>query len=254
MSQAGSVKRISIPEISRRKGGTPLVALTAYTAPIAKLVDPHCDIILVGDSLGMVIYGMDSTLPVTLDMMILHGQAVVRSTAHAAVVIDLPFGSYQESPAQAFATAARVLADTGAEAVKLEGGSEMAETIAFLAMRGVPVMAHIGLTPQSVNILGGYGTRGKAEAEGPAHHRRCKGRRRSGRVLRRDRRDGRRHRPPGKPVDRRADDRHRRIVFLRRADIGDRRHAGHHRARAAFRAQIRQSARGYRQGGRGLCR
>ena len=166
MSTAGNIKRISVPELARRKNGVPLVALTAYTAPIARLLDPHCDIILVGDSLGMVIYGMDSTLPVTLDMMIQHGAAVVRATSRAAVVIDLPFGSYQESPAKAFASAARVLAETGAEAVKLEGGAEMAETIHFLVQRGVPVMAHIGLTPQSVNTLGGYGMRGKDADEG----------------------------------------------------------------------------------------
>ncbi len=159
-------KRISIPDLRARKGGTPIVALTAYTAPIARLADPQCDMLLVGDSLGMVIYGMDSTLPVTLDMMILHGQAVMRASTHAAVVIDLPFGSYQESTAQAFATAARALAETGAAAVKLEGGTEMAETIHFLSQRGVPVMAHIGLTPQSVNTLGGYATRGRGAEEG----------------------------------------------------------------------------------------
>jgi 3-methyl-2-oxobutanoate hydroxymethyltransferase len=139
--------------------------LTAYTAPIARLLDPHVDVLLVGDSLGMVIYGMDSTLAVTVDMMIAHGRAVVNASATAAVVVDMPFGSYQASPAQAFAAAARIMAETGCDAVKLEGGAEMAETVAFLAARGVPVMGHVGLTPQSVNALGGYRARGRDAAE-----------------------------------------------------------------------------------------
>ncbi len=158
-------KRISIPDLAGRKGGVPIVALTAYTAPIARLVDPHADMLLVGDSLGMVIYGMDSTLAVTLDMMIQHGRAVVNASRHAAVIVDLPFGTYQQSPQQAFASAARVLAETGAEAVKLEGGQEMVDTIRFLVHRGVPVLAHVGLTPQSVNTLGGYRTRGREQEE-----------------------------------------------------------------------------------------
>jgi 3-methyl-2-oxobutanoate hydroxymethyltransferase len=129
------------------------------------LVDPHVDLILVGDSLAMTIYGMTSTIGVTIEMMIAHGRAVAKTARHACVVVDLPFGSYEESPAQAFGTAARVMADTGCTAVKLEGGVEMEETIRFLARRGVPVMAHIGLTPQSVNALGGYGVRGRSETE-----------------------------------------------------------------------------------------
>ena len=132
---------------------------------MARLLDPVCDLLLVGDCLGMVVYGLPSTVPVTLEMMVAHGAAVVRGAASALVVVDMPFGSYQESPAQAFRNAARVMAETGCAAVKLEGGAVMAETIAFLAARGVPVLAHVGLQPQSVNAYGGYGARGRAEAE-----------------------------------------------------------------------------------------
>lgn len=160
MSVTGNIKRLTAVDIRARKGGDPLVCLTAYTTPIARLTDPHCDVLLVGDSLGMVIYGFDSTLPVTLDMMIRHGQAVMRGSQRAMVVIDLPFGSYEASPQQAFNTAARVMAETGAGAVKLEGGVAMAPTIEFLAARGIPVMAHVGLTPQAVNAFGGYTVQG----------------------------------------------------------------------------------------------
>ena len=163
------MKRLTVPAIQRRKvdGQTaePLVMLTAYTARQAQLLDPHCDLLLVGDSLGQVIYGLPSTLPVTLDMMIAHGAAVVRGSYHSVVIVDMPFGSYEASPQQAFASASRILAETGAAGVKLEGGEAMADTIAFLSQRGIPVMAHIGLTPQAVNALGGYGARGKSEAE-----------------------------------------------------------------------------------------
>lgn len=163
------LKRLTVPAIQRRKveGVTaePLVMLTAYTARQAQLLDPHCDMLLVGDSLGQVIYGLPSTLAVTLDMMIAHGAAVVRGSYHSLVLVDLPFGSYESSPAAAFATASRVMAETGCAAVKLEGGEAMAETIAFLTGRGIPVMAHIGLTPQAVNALGGYGARGKSQHE-----------------------------------------------------------------------------------------
>ncbi|MBL4918121.1 3-methyl-2-oxobutanoate hydroxymethyltransferase [Szabonella alba] len=153
-------------DFQSRKGAAPLVCLTAYTTPVARLVDPHCDLVLVGDSLGMVIHGLPSTLGVTMEMMILHGQAVMRGLTRSLAVIDMPFGSYEESPQQAFRNAARLMAETGAPAVKLEGGQHMAETIAFLTARGVPVMAHIGLTPQSVNTLGGYKVVGRdAEAE-----------------------------------------------------------------------------------------
>jgi 3-methyl-2-oxobutanoate hydroxymethyltransferase len=143
------------------KGGAPIVGLTAYTAPIANLLDPHVDFLLVGDSVGMVVYGFNSTLPVTVDMMIAHGAAVMRSSSRALVVVDMPFGSYQESREQAFRTAARILAETGCAAVKLEGGAEMAETVRFLVERGVPVMGHVGLMPQSVNAAGGFKVQGR---------------------------------------------------------------------------------------------
>lgn len=141
----------------------PIVVLTAYTAPMARLLDPHCDMLLVGDSLGMVVYGMGSTLGVSVDMMVAHGQAVVRGSEKACVVIDLPFGSYQESPQQAFRTAAEIMARTGAGCVKLEGGQEMAETIHFLVQRGIPVMGHIGLKPQAVHAHGGFRTVGRGD-------------------------------------------------------------------------------------------
>jgi 3-methyl-2-oxobutanoate hydroxymethyltransferase len=143
------------------KGGTPIVGLTAYTAAIAGLLDPYVDFLLVGDSLGMVVYGFDSTLPVTVEMMIAHGAAVMRGSAQALVVVDLPFGSYQKSREQAFRTAARIMAETGCAAVKLEGGAEMADTVRFLAERGVPVMGHVGLMPQSVNAAGGFKVQGR---------------------------------------------------------------------------------------------
>ncbi|MES2055951.1 MAG: 3-methyl-2-oxobutanoate hydroxymethyltransferase [Pseudomonadota bacterium] len=159
------MKRLTVPAILNRKGKEPLVMLTAYTVRMAQLLDPHCDILLVGDSLGQVIYGFPSTLQVTLDMMCAHGAAVVRGSYHALVVIDMPFGSYEGSPGQAFAAASRVMAETGAAAVKMEGGEAMAPTVAFLTARGIPVMGHVGLTPQAVNALGGYGARGRTNAE-----------------------------------------------------------------------------------------
>lgn len=163
MSATKAIRRITTPALARRKGGEPIVCLTAYTAPMAKLLDPHVDLLLVGDSLGMVVYGFSSTLPVTLDMMIAHGAAVVRGSERACVIVDLPFASYQESPQQAYRNAARVMIETGCSGVKLEGGEEMADTIAFLTARGIPVMAHVGLTPQSVNTLGGFRARGRGE-------------------------------------------------------------------------------------------
>ena len=159
------LKRLTIPAIRRQKGTTPLVMLTAYTVRTAQLLDPHCDLLLVGDSLGQVIYGLPSTVPVTLEMMAAHGAAVVRGSYHAVVVIDMPFGSYEASPEKAFESAAWLLKQTGAAAVKLEGGAAMAPTVAFLSERGIPVMAHVGLTPQAVNMLGGYGARGRTAAE-----------------------------------------------------------------------------------------
>lgn len=153
-------------DIRARKGGEPLVSLTAYTTPMAQFMDAHCDFVLVGDSVGMVLHGMTSTLSVTMDMMILHGQAVARGLSSAMMVIDMPFSSYEEGPQQAFRNAARLMAETRAGAVKLEGGVEMAETIRFLVKRGIPVMAHVGLTPQSINTLGGYKVQGRdAQAE-----------------------------------------------------------------------------------------
>jgi 3-methyl-2-oxobutanoate hydroxymethyltransferase len=162
---AAPMKRLTVPAIRARKGKEPLVMLTAYTVRMAQLLDPHCDLLLVGDSLGQVVYGLPSTLPVTLDMMCAHGAAVVRGSYHALVVIDMPFGSYEASPEQAFHSAARVLAETGAAGVKMEGGEALAPTVAFLAARGIPVMGHVGLTPQAVNALGGYGARGRSDAE-----------------------------------------------------------------------------------------
>jgi 3-methyl-2-oxobutanoate hydroxymethyltransferase len=162
-------KRMTAPSIRARKadGKTeqPIVMLTAYTMRMAQLLDPHCDMLLVGDSLGQVIYGLPSTIPVTLDMMCAHGAAVVRGSWHALVGVDMPFGSYEESSEQAFASAAHVMKETGCAAVKLEGGEAMAETIAFLTQRGIPVIGHVGLTPQAVNMLGGYGVRGREDIE-----------------------------------------------------------------------------------------
>lgn len=164
MSATNDVRAVTPPDVAARKGGVPLVCLTAYTTPIARLVDPHCDVVLVGDSVGMVLHGLESTLGVTLDMMILHGKAVRRGLSRALLVVDMPFGTYEEGPEQAFRNAARLMAETGCAAVKLEGGVAMAETIAFLSARGIPVMAHIGLTPQAVNTFGGYKVQGRGEA------------------------------------------------------------------------------------------
>lgn len=161
-----AIKRLTTEQIRLSKQQTtPLVCLTAYTAPMAKILDNYCDILLVGDTVGMVIYGMDSTLPVTVDMIIAHGTAVTRGSRRACVVVDMPFGSYQPSPAVAFTNAAKILSHTACQAVKLEGGVAMAETINFLVQRGIPVMAHIGLQPQSVNVYGHYGARGKSQTE-----------------------------------------------------------------------------------------
>lgn len=164
------MKRLTVPAIRARKaaiagGAEPLVMLTAYSVRMAQLLDPHCDLLLVGDSLGQVIYGLPSTLPVSLPMMAAHGAAVVRGSYHAVVVIDMPFGSYEASPQVAFESASLLLKETGAAAVKLEGGQAMAPTVAFLVERGIPVVGHVGLTPQAVNVLGGYGARGRSQQE-----------------------------------------------------------------------------------------
>src|SRR5437868_7555314 len=165
MSTQQDIRRLTAPDIRARKGGEPIVALTSYHAHTARLVDRHCDIILVGDSLGMVMHGLETTVPVTLEMMILQGHAVMRGSKRALVVVDLPFGSYEGSKEQAFASCARVMKETGCGAIKLEGGRRMAETIAFLVERGVPVMGHIGLTPQAINAIGSFRAQGRDEAD-----------------------------------------------------------------------------------------
>lgn len=165
MSKHETIKRLTVPDIAARKGGVPLVCLTAYTAPMASLLDPYADLLLVGDSVGMVLHGLPTPVGVTLDMMILHGQAVMRGSQRALIAVDLPFGSFEASPEQAFRGAARVLSETGAQAVKIETSEAMAETVAFLVQRGVPVIGHVGLRPQSVNVDGGFKTKGRTEAE-----------------------------------------------------------------------------------------
>lgn len=161
MSVHSAERRTTAPDIVARKGGAPIVALTSYHAHTAAIADKHVDFLLVGDSLGMVMHGFESTLPVPLDLMIMHGRAVMRGAKRALVVVDMPFGSYEESPAHAFHNAARVIKETQCGAIKLEGGRRMGETIRFLTERGIPVMAHIGLTPQSINVLGGFKTQGR---------------------------------------------------------------------------------------------
>ena len=169
MSSQKPVRRITAPQIGARKGGDPIVSLTSYHAHTAAIVDKYADFILVGDSLGMVMHGMESTVGVSLDLMIMHGKAVARGTKRALVVVDMPFGTYEESPSEAFRNAARVMKETQCGAVKLEGGARMAETIRFLTERGIPVMAHIGLTPQSVNTMGGFKTQGRDETTWAIH-------------------------------------------------------------------------------------
>lgn len=161
MSAQNTVSRITAPQITARKGGEPIVCLTAYDTPTAAILDAHCDLILVGDSVGMVVHGLSTTVGVTLDMMILHGQAVMRGANRALVVVDLPFGSYEDSPETAFRNASRVMMETGCQAVKIESGSYAAETISYLVERGIPVMSHVGLRPQSMNVFGGFRARGR---------------------------------------------------------------------------------------------
>ncbi|MGL4488431.1 MAG: 3-methyl-2-oxobutanoate hydroxymethyltransferase [Rhizobiaceae bacterium] len=167
MSIEPVARRLTAPDIRARKGGTPIVSLTAYHAHTAAIVDKFADFMLVGDSLGMVMHGMDSTIGVPLDLMIMHGRAVVRGSKQALVVVDMPFGTYEESPAEAFRNAAKIMKETACGAVKLEGGKRMAETIRFLCERGIPVMAHIGLTPQAINTMGGFKTQGRDPAHWP---------------------------------------------------------------------------------------
>ena len=165
MSVQDEIRRLTAPDIRARKGGEPIVCLTSYHAHTARLVDAYCDVILVGDSLGMVMHGLETTVPVTLDMMILQGHAVMRGSKRALVVVDMPFGSYESSKEQAFMNASRVLKETGCGAIKVEGGKRMAETIAFLTERGVPVMAHVGLTPQAINTIGSFRAQGRDELD-----------------------------------------------------------------------------------------
>ncbi|MCX5479511.1 3-methyl-2-oxobutanoate hydroxymethyltransferase [Kaistia geumhonensis] len=168
MSVEANIRRVTAVDIRARKGGEPIVSLTSYHAHTAAIIDPFVDFMLVGDSLGMVMHGMETTIPVTLDMMILQGQAVMRGSKRALVVVDLPFGSYEESPAVAFRSAVRIMKETGCGAVKMEGGRQMAETVRFLVDRGVPVMGHVGLTPQAINTMGGFKVQGRSEASAEA--------------------------------------------------------------------------------------
>ncbi|MGD9965734.1 MAG: 3-methyl-2-oxobutanoate hydroxymethyltransferase [Hyphomonadaceae bacterium] len=159
------VRRVTAPDIRARKGRDPIVCLTAYTAPVAAILDQHCDVLLVGDSVGMVVHGMPNTVGVTLEMMIMHGQAVMRASQRALVVIDMPFGSYEASAEQAFANATRLLKETGAQAVKVEAGTYVGDTIAYLVQRGIPVMGHVGLRPQAVNVDGKFRAKGRTKEE-----------------------------------------------------------------------------------------
>ncbi|MBE89895.1 MAG: 3-methyl-2-oxobutanoate hydroxymethyltransferase [Rhodospirillaceae bacterium] len=165
MARKKLIKRITVPEIRERKGAQPIVCLTSYTAPVAEMVDPHVDLILVGDSVAMVLYGMESTLGISLETMIEHGRAVVRASQKALVAVDMPFGSYQESKEQAFRNASQIMCETGCQAVKLEGGIELAETVRFLSERGVPVFGHVGLRPQNMHTAGGFRSHGKEHDE-----------------------------------------------------------------------------------------
>ena len=158
-------RRLAAPDIAARKGGTPIVCLTAYTAPMAELLDAHCDVLLVGDSVGMVVHGLPNTVGVTLEMMILHGQAVMRGSKAAMVVVDMPFGSYEGSPETAYENATRLMKETGAQAVKVESGPTVTATIDYLVKRGVPVMGHVGLRPQSVLVDGGFKAKGRSAEE-----------------------------------------------------------------------------------------
>jgi 3-methyl-2-oxobutanoate hydroxymethyltransferase len=161
--QTGDARRITVPDVRARKGGEPLVCLTAYTAPMAEMLDAHCDVLLVGDSVGMVVHGMPDTVGVTLEMMSLHGRAVMRGAKRALVIIDMPFGSYEAGPEAAYANAVRLLKETGAGGVKVESGPTVPETVAYLTQRGVPVMGHVGLRPQAVLVEGGFKAKGRTE-------------------------------------------------------------------------------------------
>lgn len=165
MSKQTQSRRIAAPDIVARKGGEPIVCLTAYTAPMAALLDPHCDLLLVGDSVGMVVHGLPTTVGVTMDMMVLHGQAVMRASTRAMVVVDMPFGSYEAGAETAYANAARLMKETGCQAVKVESGPEVARTVEYLVRRGIPVMGHVGLRPQAINVDGGFKAKGRTAEE-----------------------------------------------------------------------------------------
>ena len=254
MSVQTAGKRVTAPDIRARKNGEPIVMLTSYHAHTASMVDRFCDVILVGDSLGNVMHGFETTVPVTLDMMILQGRAVMRGSKHALVVVDMPFGSYEASKEQAFHAAARIMKETHCGAVKLEGGKRMAETIAFLTERGIPVMGHIGLTPQSINTLGAFRAQGRDEANWAPIEEDAKAVAEAGAfsmvieavaepLARQDHQ-----------IHRGADHRHRRECCLRRTGAGARGHA----RPVALDAEIRQALRRSRPGDpgrdRGLCR
>ncbi|WP_291203496.1 3-methyl-2-oxobutanoate hydroxymethyltransferase [Hyphomonas sp.] len=165
MSKQTQTSRKTVKDIAAAKGGVPLVCLTAYDAPTAALLDEHADLLLVGDSVGMVVHGLPSTVGVTMEMMILHGQAVMRGSQKAFVVVDMPFGSYETNADQAFLNAARIMKETGCQAVKIESGAYAAQQISHLVERGVPVMGHVGLRPQAINVDGGFRAKGRTQDE-----------------------------------------------------------------------------------------
>ena len=253
MSVQAAIKRKTAPDIRSRKNGEPIVMLTSYHAHTAALVDRYCDVILVGDSLGNVMHGFETTVPVTLDMMILQGQAVMRGSQHALVVVDMPFGSYEASREQAFHSAVRILKETHCGAVKLEGGARMAETITFLVERGIPVMGHIGLTPQSINTLGSFRAQGREEQSWAPIENDALAVAQAGafsvvveavaeplaRKITQDDRD--------------SDDRDRRECCLRRPGSGAGGHAGTVAAGAEIRPPLRQPRSDDRGGDPGLC-
>ena len=246
-------KRITSFDIRERKGGDAIVALTAYHAHTARIADPYVDFLLVGDSLGMVMHGYESTVPVPLELMIMHGRAVMRGAKHALVVVDMPFGTYEESPSIAFRNAARVMKETDCGAVKLEGGRRMGETIHYLVERGIPVMAHIGLTPQSINVLGGFKTQGRTKDQWAAIEEDARDRR-GGRGLRRG--AGSHRRAPCRPDHPSLPDphhRHRRLGPVRRADPRHGGYAGPVAPGAQIRQGIRLGGREHSARHRGLC-
>ena len=253
MSSEFTIKRVTAPEIGSRKGGAPIVGLTAYHAHTARIIDPYVDMLLVGDLLGMVMHGYETTVPVPLELMIMHAQAVVRGSTRALVVVDMPFGSYEESPAVAFRNSARVMKETGCGAVKLEGGVHMAETVRYLTERGIPVMGHIGLTPQAVNTIGGFQPRGRFRSEWAAFEEDARAVAEAGAfavVLEALAELARR---AHHQADRHSHDRHRRICRVRRAGPRAGRHAWALAARAQIREGIRSARRRHRDCGQVLC-